>query len=38
MDMDTQVQILDEVVGISHRGNTLGEGMYQLFLPLGMVK
>ena len=33
MDTVTQVQILDEIVCISHSANTLGKGMPPTILP-----
>ena len=34
----TTVQILDEVVWISHNSNTLGKSMHPTILPLAMGK
>ena len=33
MNMETQVQILDETVCISHSTHILGKGMYPIILP-----
>ena len=38
MDMATQDPILNEVVCISHKTNTLGKGMNPTILPLAMDK
>ena len=38
MDMAVQVQILDEVVRISHSTNTFGKGMNLTILPPTMGK
>ena len=36
--MASQVQILNEVVGISHSTDILGKGMYPIILPSAMGK
>ena len=38
MDMATRIQILDKAIYISHRANTLGQGMNATILPPAMGK